>query len=99
MHYSTQNGSHRTRSQNPANKGVPINNTSDYKDKWEARNQYEGSRLYLGRFEHTQEAALAYDVASRHLYGAFAGCNLPQKLMTVSICEMTLARLARRREE
>ena len=85
---------------------MPINNTSDYKGvSWrkgkvvETRIRYKGSRLYLGRLEHAQEAALAYDVASRQLYSDFAGCNLPQKLMTVSICEMTLARLARRREE
>ena len=85
---------------------MPINNTSDYKGvSWrkgkvvETRIRYKGSRLYLGRLEHAQDAALDYDVASRHLYGAFAGCNLPEQLMTVSICEMTLARLARRREE
>ncbi|MCA9330814.1 hypothetical protein KC957_02095, partial [Candidatus Saccharibacteria bacterium] len=91
-----------TRSQNQANKGLPSNNTSDYKGiswrkgKWEARIQYKGSRLYLGRFERAEDAALAYDVASRQLYGDFAGCNLPEQLVTASIREMTLARLARR---
>ena len=91
-----------TRSQNQANKGVQTNNTSDYKGvswrkgKWEARIQHEGSRLYLGRFESAKDAALAYDVASRQLYGDFAGCNLPEQLVTVSVRKMTLARLARR---
>ncbi|MAU10639.1 MAG: Fis family transcriptional regulator [Anaerolineaceae bacterium] len=91
-----------TRSQNQANKGLPINNTSQYKGvswrkgKWEARIRYKDTRLYLGRFEQAQDAALAYDVASRQLYGDFAGCNLPEQLVTDSIREMTLARLARR---
>ena len=52
---------------------MPINNTSDYKGvSWrkgkvvETRIRYKGSRLYLGRLEHAQDAALDYDVASRH---------------------------------
>jgi hypothetical protein len=71
-----------TRSQNQANKGVPVNNTSQYKGvtfntgRWEARIRYQGKRLYLGRFTNPLDAAMIYDAASRLLYQDFAGCNI-----------------------
>lgn len=72
-----------TRSENQANKGVQVNNSSGYKGvtfhhgKWQARIRYQGQRIHLGRFESAKEAALIYDAASRALYGDFAGLNLP----------------------
>lgn len=80
-----------TRSQNQANKGRPINNTSAYKGvsfnhgKWEARIKYDGRRLHLGRFEDPHAAALAYDAASRLLYQEFAGVNFPEQLTPPSL--------------
>lgn len=74
-----------TRSQNQANKGVPVNNTSKYKGvtfntgRWEARIRYQGKRLYLGRFTNPLDAAMMYDAASRLLYQDFSGCNLQEK--------------------
>lgn len=91
-----------TRSQNQANKGRAINNTSQYKGvtwhkgKWEVRLRYNAVRLYLGRYDCPRDAALAYDVASRYLYGDFAGCNLPDQLAPENIVESVMARLARR---
>lgn len=74
-----------TRSQNQANKGIPVNNTSQYKGvtfnsgRWEARIRYQGKRLHLGRCVDPVAAALLYDAASRLLYRDFAGCNFPHK--------------------
>lgn len=71
-----------TRSENQANKGVAVNNTSTYKGVtfntgcWEARIRYQGKRLYLGRFATPLEAAMMYDAASRLLYRDFAGLNI-----------------------
>ena len=73
-----------TRSQNQANKGRPINNSSHYKGvswnkgRWEARIRYAGRRINLGRYDDAYSAALAYDAASRLLYEAFAGVNCPE---------------------
>jgi len=70
-----------TRSQNQANKGRSVNNTSAYKGvsfnrgKWEARIKYDGRRLHLGRFEDPVIAAMMYDAATRVLNQAFAGTN------------------------
>ncbi|MEO8610098.1 MAG: HNH endonuclease [Chloroflexota bacterium] len=72
-----------TGSQNQANKGTQINNTSLYKGvtciqgKWEPRIHYASRRLHLGRFDDPVTAAFMYDAASRFLYGEFAGCNFP----------------------
>lgn len=73
-----------TRSQNQANKGRPVNNSSFYKGvsfnrgKWEARIRFGGQRLNLGRFEAALVAAQTYDAASRLLNGSYAGLNFPQ---------------------
>jgi hypothetical protein len=74
-----------TRSQNQANKGIQVNNTSRYKGvshnhgKWEARIQYENRRINLGRYHDPCAAARMYDAASRLLYQDFAGCNFPDQ--------------------
>ncbi|MBZ0293050.1 MAG: AP2/ERF family transcription factor [Anaerolineae bacterium] len=72
-----------TRSQNGANKGIAISNTSGYKGvsfnqgKWEARIRVEQRRIHLGRYPSALEAALTYDAAARLFNGDFAGVNFP----------------------
>lgn len=67
-------------------KGGPENASCTYKGvrqrtwgKWvaEIREPNRGSRLWLGTFETSHEAAIAYDSAARKLYGPDAKLNLP----------------------
>ncbi|KAK0600573.1 hypothetical protein LWI29_016228 [Acer saccharum] len=67
-------------------KGGPENASCTYKGvrqrtwgKWvaEIREPNRGARLWLGTFNTSLEAALAYDGASRKLYGPLARLNLP----------------------
>lgn len=68
-------------------KGGPENVLCTYKGvrqrtwgKWvaEIREQNRGARLWLGTFNTSLDAALAYDEAARKLYGDYAKLNLPQ---------------------
>ncbi|XP_061350691.1 ethylene-responsive transcription factor CRF3-like [Gastrolobium bilobum] len=68
-------------------KGGPENASCTYKGvrqrtwgKWvaEIREPNRGARLWLGTFETSYEAALAYDAAARKLYGSDAKLNLPE---------------------
>ncbi|XP_027368185.1 dehydration-responsive element-binding protein 2D-like [Abrus precatorius] len=68
-------------------KGGPENASCTYKGvrqrtwgKWvaEIREPNRGARLWLGTFETSHEAALAYDTAARKLYGSDAKLNLPE---------------------
>lgn len=74
-----------TRTQNQANRRLPSVNTSGYrgiyfskrKNRWIARVSIGHKHNYLGSFHSPAEAAMAYDVAARHLYGEFAALNFP----------------------
>ena len=68
-------------------KGGPENAMCTYRGvrqrtwgKWvaEIREPNPGNRLWLGTFNTSFEAALAYDEAARKLYGSSAKLNLPQ---------------------
>ncbi|KAK6938886.1 AP2/ERF domain [Dillenia turbinata] len=68
-------------------KGGPENASCTYKGvrqrtwgKWvaEIREPNRGARLWLGTFNTSHEAAIAYDAAARKLYGAEAKLNLPE---------------------
>lgn len=72
-----------TASQNRANKGKIVNNTSGYKGvslsgkKWAADIAMNKVKVRLGRFDTPEEAAKAYDQAARELHGEFARPNFP----------------------
>ncbi|XP_047325138.1 dehydration-responsive element-binding protein 2D-like [Impatiens glandulifera] len=69
-------------------KGGPENGSCKYKGvrqrtwgKWvaEIREPNRGARLWLGTFDTSREAAMAYDQASMKLYGTQVKLNLPEE--------------------
>ena len=45
------------------------------KDKWAAHITLNKSRIHLGTYEDEEEAALAYDLAARDMFGEYARLN------------------------
>lgn len=69
----SQNAANRpTTSQERAWKGI-----FPHGNRWKARIKLEGRNVYLGSFPSPQEAAYAYDVAAKRLFGEFARLNFP----------------------
>jgi len=72
-----------TNSQNLANRGPTVNNTSGYKgvdwferdQKWRARIMCKGTYSHLGYFDCKIKAAKAYNYAAKCLFGEFAKLN------------------------
>jgi AP2 domain len=75
-----------THSQNLANRGCQIDNTSGFKgvswhkgsSKWHARIIVNQLCQYLGTFSEIEAAARAYDAAARENFGEFACLNFPE---------------------
>ncbi|XP_047172801.1 ethylene-responsive transcription factor ABI4-like [Vigna umbellata] len=74
-------------------KGGPENASCTFKGvrqrtwgKWvaEIREPNRGARLWLGTYETSVEAAMAYDCAARKLYGSDAKLNLPDLAMALA---------------
>lgn len=74
-----------TRGQNARNQRLCVASTTGFKGvsfdrerkKFSAKINTAGSTLHLGRFENPKDAARAYDVKARELFGAFARTNFP----------------------
>lgn len=73
-----------TNRQNIRNMAIRERGTSKYKGvylrddgKWRAQIGVDGKRFNLGNFDDEETAALAYDVAARNRFGAFARTNFP----------------------
>lgn len=72
-----------TRSQNNMNMRKPRNSYSRFKGvSWHSRHHYwqayitkDQKTIHLGTFKDEMQAALAYDIAAKELYGEFANLN------------------------
>lgn len=72
-----------TTSQNMANRGKQVNNTSGYKGvfwskaagKWRAQIRHKNKSIHLGLFETKKDAAKAYNKKAKELWGCFAQLN------------------------
>lgn len=72
-----------TNAQNLWNRGITAHNTSGYKGvtycsdtgRWRAEIRVNRKRIHLGRFDHPEEAAKAYDDAARKHHGRYCRTN------------------------
>ncbi len=72
-----------TQSQNVANSTKSKANTSGFKgvtwykpsQNWQSQIMVEGVNHYLGKFEHSSDAAAAYDCAAQRFFGKFSATN------------------------
>lgn len=72
-------------SNNSANRRISSSNRSGFKGvsfdkttgKWRATIKKNGLKLHLGRYHDIEQAARAYDVKARELFGQFAQLNFP----------------------
>lgn len=71
-------------------KGGPENSNCEYRGvrqrtwgRWvaEIREPKKGCRLWLGTYDTSFDAALAYDEAARAMYGSYARVNLPESVV------------------
>lgn len=75
------------RTQNCANKEIPITNTSGYKGvslnktktKWRSYIKVNQKQIHLGEYFTAEEAAKVYDKAAKKHFGEFAVLNFPEK--------------------
>jgi hypothetical protein len=76
-----------TRQQNGANSKLSKANSSGFKGvswvartgKWSARIKYDYRNTHIGYFFQATEAARAYDMVARELFGEFAYQNFPRR--------------------
>jgi hypothetical protein len=75
--------------ENRANSGARADNTSGFKgvgkydgQKWRALVQCNGKPYQIGMFDTKEEAATAYDMKAKELFGEFAYLNFPEKEIT-----------------
>lgn len=80
-----------TNGQNRANSKLNCNNQSGYKGvhwkqgkygkgTWYAQINFQGKKIYLGRFAIAEDAARAYDTAAKRMFGEFATLNFPKEI-------------------
>lgn len=75
-----------TSSQNSMNRQLRSDNTSGFKGvtmhsqsgRWRAQINRAGEKYLLGAFDTPEDAARAYDLAARQLFGEFARLNFPE---------------------
>ena len=93
-----------TGSQNLANREKQKNNSSGFKGvmkdkkRWAARIGYKNKAILIGNFSSPEEAAIAYDIKAKELYGEFAKLNIenPDPLMVQRV--MSKISSAKKRE-
>ncbi len=91
-----------TRSQNGANRGPQKNNTSGYKgvsrdkQRWQASITVMGVCHRIGGFDTPEEAAVAYDIRAREVFGEYAKLNLPNA--PISLVDRVLKCLIRAKQ-
>ncbi|NLF02336.1 MAG: hypothetical protein GX601_15300 [Anaerolineales bacterium] len=65
------------------------------KERWHVRITVDGERLHLGYYRDLETAALLYDAAARHFFGAYARPNYPNRPTPPEIALLLAERLHR----